>query len=601
MAAEERRAELARYEAIVEAVDDLVFVIDDNGEFTFVNEAQDPVTGYDEAELVETDPSVNVPPADVEKTESIIADLLRSEERTSATYEMEVVAADGERVPCETHIALLTDDDGTYRGAAGIVRDVSDRKERQQRYSTVAEQATDGIYIARDGAFEFVNGRMASLLGASPAEIEGSPVLSFVAADDRATLAAAADRPSADRADDRFEVEFVTADGDRVPVEVRTTAVRYRGEAATLGIVRDVSERRKRERELELYETMLNAVPDPVYALDEEARFLAVNETAERLTGREAASVLGEHVSTVMTDDDLQRGAELVSRLVHDDRERGSYEMTVRTADGESVPVENHIGLLTDDDGRMEGSVGVLRDISDRVRRQQRLTVLNRALRHDLRNSMHVVLANAEVLEERADDPDAAEKLATIRRRAQSIASLSEKARVIEQTLADANGGPSTVDVAALVADEVDRFRSHDVDASFETALPEHAWVEGTDLLDVAVENLVENSLQHADGPTVEVSVAVADGTVSVRVADDGPGIPEKERRVVTQGTETPLDHASGLGLWLVAWITRDSGGRLVFEDDGPGSAVRLEFDRAAPPPDAADPVAPSGQGEHAE
>jgi signal transduction histidine kinase len=83
------------------------------------------------------------------------------------------------------------------------------------------------------------------------------------------------------------------------------------------------------------------------------------------------------------------------------------------------------------------------------------------------------------------------------------------------------------------------------------------------------------------------VSLSTGEESVTVTVADDGPGIPETERRVVGNGSETPLDHASGLGLWLVTWITRDSGGEVVFEapEDG-GSVVRLVLDSAVPPVD---------------
>lgn len=52
--------------------------------------------------------------------------------------------------------------------------------------------------------------------------------------------------------------------------------------------------------------------------------------------------------------------------LSNGDRERATFEMTLRTASGDRVPYENHIVLLRTADGEFEGTVGALRDVTDR-------------------------------------------------------------------------------------------------------------------------------------------------------------------------------------------------------------------------------------------
>jgi PAS domain S-box-containing protein len=580
----DRAAELARYETIIEAVDDLVFAFDESGRFTFANEAHESMTGNPAEDLIGKHPSVQVPEEDVAKTERIIRDLLADEDRTNATFEMDVIRTDGTRVPCETHIALMTDDDGAFRGTAGIVRDVSDRKEQERLFQRLVEEANDGIVITSDGAIQFCNEQMAEMLGTDRERLTGESVLEFVAPADRERVDEAFwQRYDGDEAGARYEVDLLTADGERVPVEVTTSLVSYEGSTADLGIVRDITERREREQELELYEEMLNAVPDLVYAIDEAGEFLAINEAGRELTGWDPEAVLGEHVSIGMDEADVHAGQRYVQELIADeDREKAIYEMDLYREDGEAIPAENHVALLTDEDGTFRGSVGVVRDVTDRQRRERRLTVLNRALRHDLRNSMHVVLANVDLLTRAVEDDDLLARLATIRRRAEEVNSLSEKAREIEQTLGTHETERRPVDLAPLLASQLRSFRERFPEATIRADLPGHAWVEATELVDTAVGNLVENSIQHSgEAPTVAVSLAVDEETVTVTVADDGPGIPEKERRVVQQGSETPLDHASGLGLWLVTWITRDSGGEISFEDhDDWGSVVHLELDR---------------------
>ncbi|AQL43610.1 hypothetical protein BV210_13280 [Halorientalis sp. IM1011] len=583
---EERERDLRMYETIVEAVDDLVFALDEDGRFTFANEAHESRTGSSAEELLGKDPTEMVPDEVNARGRAVLEELRSDPDRDSATVELDLPDGDGETVPCEVHLATLTDDDGQFRGTAGIVRDISDRKEQEQLYSTLLTEANDGISIARDLTLEFVNEQLAALLGGTRAEIEGMGVLDVVAPEDHDIVR----RNAADRRDDdtgRYEIELVTLDGERVPVEVSTTFVQYQGETGEMAIVRDIADRKERERELELYETMLNAVPDSVYAIDEDGYFVALNDTASEVMGLPEDDLVGEHCSICMDERDIERGRELIRDLLTGDREKGIYEMDLEPADGDPIPGENHVALLLDEDGQFRGSVGVLRDVTDRKERERRLTVLNRALRHDLRNSMHVIMANAELIARDRSDAATQGKLDTIVDRAEGINSLSEKAREIERTLANHERTRKPVDLGELLATQVERFREQYPDARIETDLPDHAWVEATSLIDTAVENLIENSIEHTDDPRVTVSVSDDDGSVTVTVADDGPGIPEKERRVVGNGSETPLDHASGLGLWLVTWITRDSGGEVVFEaPEGGGSVVRLVLDSAPPPVD---------------
>lgn len=96
-------------------------------------------------------------------------------------------------------------------------------------------------------------------------------------------------------------------------------------------------------------------------------------------------------------------------------------------------------------------------------------------------------------------------------------------------------------------------------------------------LFSVVVKEVIENALSHA-GPetTVDVAVQMTESTIEVTVSDDGPGIPVSELGPVRAGEETPLDHTSGLGLWLVQWGVQSLGGSVSIDSDGSGTTVRL-------------------------
>jgi PAS domain S-box-containing protein len=131
--------ELERYRTIVESTGDPVYTLDAEGRITYANEALESMTGYDVDTLVGEHMSLLVPDADVTASEELIRDLLRDPERTNDTVELDIVCADGSRVRCENHIALLPYDD-TFQGTAGAIRDITARRERKRELEAQNER-----------------------------------------------------------------------------------------------------------------------------------------------------------------------------------------------------------------------------------------------------------------------------------------------------------------------------------------------------------------------------------------------------------------------------------------------------------------------------
>lgn len=109
----------------------------------------------------------------------------------------------------------------------------------------------------------------------------------------------------------------------------------------------------------------------------------------------------------------------------------------------------------------------VLRDVTERKNREQRLSVLTRVLRHNLRNDMNLVNGHASTLAEQLEG-DAAERAAEIESVAIDLVELSEKARNVEEMLASTSGDSTRETFAAIVGETVDDVtrRYPDVDFS---------------------------------------------------------------------------------------------------------------------------------------
>lgn len=215
----------------------------------------------------------------------------------------------------------------------------------------------------------------------------------------------------------------------------------------------------------------------------------------------------------------------------------------------------------------------------------QRMSVLNRVLRHNIRNDMNLILGYAQRLR---DGNEPRSKIADrIESTSMRIVELSNSIRRISDLEVEAR---KPVNVATVIEERVESVRSSFPEASITTDLPEAAWVEADSLLPVAVENLIHNAIIHNDSsqPNVELSVtepAETNGHIEIRVMDDGPGIPNDELAVLDDGPETALDHGSGIGLWLVKWFVDTHNGDLRFETADPrGTKVVLRLPLTDPP-----------------
>ncbi len=348
---------------------------------------------------------------------------------------------------------------------------------------------------------------------------------------------------------------------------------------------------------------------NPVVIVDDQGRIVTTNDAAEDALDVDGRAVLTDPLAAHLDGDlDYREGGEVTVR----NGGRHTYSVTAKP--------------LTVDDDRV-GYTLVWQDVTDARRREQRLAVLNRVLRHNLRNDMSVVRGFTSSARDRVDDPEVAEMLDTALAETDDLLSLGQTARDIERTLA---GEPrrDAVDVAALVeavaaAVDDDRVAVETTSATVTT---------DRETLRTVVAELVENGVEHAStgnrtgsgdgvehastgsqtrsGDSVEHAVprdgenetddataqTTADGGVAapvrvrvertptavlVTVTDDGPGIPEGELAVVRSGEETALDHGSGLGLWLARWGVERIGADLSFETGPEGTTATVELPRS--------------------
>jgi len=137
----QRKTDLEQYENVIEAVDDGIYALDEAGNFELVNNAMTELTGYSESALLGAHTSHIKSDEVVERAESIVREMIFDErEGDEETFDLSIQRADGTSFPAEDHMTLLWDDDGEwFEGTAGIIRDITAQKERDQRLSGLLE------------------------------------------------------------------------------------------------------------------------------------------------------------------------------------------------------------------------------------------------------------------------------------------------------------------------------------------------------------------------------------------------------------------------------------------------------------------------------
>ncbi|MHB9287442.1 sensor histidine kinase [Halobacteriales archaeon Cl-PHB] len=233
--------------------------------------------------------------------------------------------------------------------------------------------------------------------------------------------------------------------------------------------------------------------------------------------------------------------------------------------------------------GALVGSVVSLRRRHVELRTlHQQHSVMNRVLRHNIRNDVNVIQGHAEMLAEELDREETHTDV--IVRKAREIVSLSSTARDVE--VLDGDGQPGPVNLARMAREFAATATSKYPTASVTYEGPDVAWVGTSSLVRSVLANLVDNAVRYHDGePSIRLSVDERVDSVELRVADDGPGIPAEQFAILFEESEDRHDHGSGMGLWLVKWLADRHDGELHLEDNEPrGSVVCLTLPAADPP-----------------
>jgi PAS domain S-box-containing protein len=324
--------------------------------------------------------------------------------------------------------------------------------------------------------------------------------------------------------------------------------------------------------------TAIDDVRTPIVIVNNRGQIINLNAAAQSLFGVEKRDALGKPLESQYDGDPID--PETIEQSVTLRREGRRHVFNV-ASNPLAGPGDEPLGYTI-----------VLQDVTEERRREQQLQVFNRVLRHNLRNDMTPIRGFAEEIRRRTEDDETREYAEFILTDAEELIETGEKARRAADALQNSESRQE-VALRSLLEDVVADLREAYPEGSVTLEVPSSIRLRANaELLHLVFSNLVENAFVHHDGPP-RVAVAVAEidrvpGTVTVEVSDEGPGIPDIELDTLAAGGEHALQHAQGLGLWVVTWGVDALGGEVTFETDEEGTTVRVELPGLL---DAADPA----------
>ena len=266
---------------------------------------------------------------------------------------------------------------------------------------SLCSNALVGVYVVQDGRFVFVNDRLASLFGYTAAELcAGMTSQALTAGHDRARVAdEIARRMSGEKQACAYEFQGLRRDGSLFDAEVFSVTVSYRNTPATIGLLQDISERRRAEREsanqLQFITRLMDTIPNPVFYKDEKGLYLGCNRAFEEFVGLPRDQIVGRSTQELSAPG-LAKQSAAADQALFAARGTQTYEASVEYANHCRRDVVFYKATFDKADGTLGGLVGVILDISERKQMEQ--------VRHDAYYDALTGLPNLRLLRDRLNE-----------------------------------------------------------------------------------------------------------------------------------------------------------------------------------------------------
>lgn len=508
----------------------------------------------------------------------------------------------GKRFMAVHSFPIRVDDTIPYIGIT--MRDLTDRqqvedalRESEERFKALATYAPIGIMQADlDGRCTYINQRWEDISGLSPAKTLGDGWLRAVHPEDQASVYARWMAAAEGQGPFEMEMRLCKPDGQVRWVITRINPLRSaQGEVTGfVGSITDITTRKRIEEELRQSEANLRRAEAVAHLghweYDVASQTIIWSPEVYRITGIPHATVLSlEAISNTMHPDDR---AMMMSALQESIDHHLPYNLDFRiyhAQDGSLRYMHNEAELVFDEHGHVVRLFGIVQDITERKRIEQRQEEFIHVVSHDLRLPLTVIHGHMQLIEDRLRN---AEMNGDLLLSTQAVDRSVKRMDAMIQDLTDMTrieGGQLTLELQTIALPEYLQSMMERLVGALEVSrvrldVPDDVPPVCADAyrLERVLLNLLSNALKYSTPDTpVGMRAARQDGTVSIAVVDQGQGIAAKDlphlfTRFYRAGRERKAE-GIGLGLYIAKMLVEAMGGNICVESElGKGSTFTI-------------------------
>jgi PAS domain S-box-containing protein len=347
---------------IIKNAPDPVFVSDLEGKILSANDAVYALLGFRTDQVLEQSLSRFI---SAEETREFLAALREVIERgVIRNTHLNPRTASGEIIPTTLNASALRDADGKVIGAIGILRDMRELDKARAYASSLIKYAPDPVFVSDlEGKILSANDAVYSLLGFRTDEVLEQSLSRFISPEETRDFLAAL-REVIERGVIRnTRLNPLSASGEVIPTTLNASALRD-ADGKVIGAIGILRDMRELNKAMAYSDSLIKNAPDPVFVSDLEGKILQANDAIYELLGFRTDEVLEQSLSRFISAEETREFTAALREVI----ERGvtrNARLNPRSASGEVIPTTLNASALRDTDGKVIGSIGILRDMRE--------------------------------------------------------------------------------------------------------------------------------------------------------------------------------------------------------------------------------------------
>jgi two-component system, cell cycle sensor histidine kinase and response regulator CckA len=371
----DRLALIKHFEYLLLYANDILILANESFKIIEVNNRASDTYGYTHDEML----ALNISDLHFIRLGEFPEQIKYDIEHDGATFEAIHKRKDGSTFPVELSVRRIEIEGNKYYQM--IIRDITERKEAEEilkeseeKFRTFAEQSPNMIFINYNGRVVYANAQCEEQMGYSKEEFY-SPDFSFLkitAPESVELLQEAFSKHRRGEEVPAYEYTVLTKQRSRINVIITTKLISYETGKAILGIITDITERKKIEESLLKFQLGIERSSDAVFITDPSGSIIYVNPSFEQLYGfsfqevsEKTPRILKSGLTPPENYADFWRT--LLSKNVV------SGEIVNKTKDGRFIHVEGSNNPILDEQGNIIGFLGIHRDITARKNEEEEL------------------------------------------------------------------------------------------------------------------------------------------------------------------------------------------------------------------------------------